>query len=246
MLKIYSFDGNNTLSEQRLESMFPFLCEGKHIISLVGGGGKTTIMYEMARFCADKGMRTLVTTTTRIYEPENGLFAESETLVKQLWAEGKPAVVGERTNDGKLKMLSVQELYSYIEMADMVLIEADGAKGKPCKAPREKEPVLLPECDIILGVMGLDVPGRPLEEVCFCLDETKDLLGVSSEGHQMTTSDMAEILLSERGTRKGVGQRAFYPVLNKCDVPGGMEQGFEILMELKEKGVLTACMTCRC
>ena len=52
-----------------LETQFPFLAEKGHVISLVGGGGKTTLLYAFARHCAAKGWRVLVSTTTHIRQP---------------------------------------------------------------------------------------------------------------------------------------------------------------------------------
>jgi probable selenium-dependent hydroxylase accessory protein YqeC len=40
------------------------------VISLVGAGGKTTLMFRMARELAAAGETVLTTTTTRIYRPE--------------------------------------------------------------------------------------------------------------------------------------------------------------------------------
>lgn len=51
------------------EQAFPFLGEKKHIISLVGGGGKTTLLYALAGYYRAKGWRTAVTTTTHIAHP---------------------------------------------------------------------------------------------------------------------------------------------------------------------------------
>ena len=48
------------------EKQFPFLAEKGHVVSLVGGGGKTTLLYAFARHCAAKGWRVLVSTTTHI------------------------------------------------------------------------------------------------------------------------------------------------------------------------------------
>ncbi len=47
----------------------PFLREKGHVVSLVGGGGKTTLLYGMARLCAAEGQRVLVSTTTHIQRP---------------------------------------------------------------------------------------------------------------------------------------------------------------------------------
>ena len=48
------------------EKELPFLVEKGHIVSLVGGGGKTTLLYAMADHCARKGWRVVVMTTTHI------------------------------------------------------------------------------------------------------------------------------------------------------------------------------------
>lgn len=54
------------------EKIFPFLAEKGHVISLVGGGGKTTLMYNLAAHCARKGWRVLAATTTHIMQPPGG------------------------------------------------------------------------------------------------------------------------------------------------------------------------------
>ena len=45
----------------------PFLGETGHAISLVGGGGKTTLLYALARHYSAQGQRVLVSTTTHIW-----------------------------------------------------------------------------------------------------------------------------------------------------------------------------------
>ena len=65
-------------------------------------------------------------------------------------------MVGEEAENGKLKALTEAELREYMQIAQVVLVEADGAKGKPCKVPADFEPVIPDECDIVIGVMGMD------------------------------------------------------------------------------------------
>lgn len=225
---------NQSLVSCSAENVFPFLRESGHIVSLVGAGGKTTLLYSLAKIAAKKGFRTLITTTTKIYEPRNG-YAQSKAEIQRLWEEGKPAVVGTRTTEGKLKALPQEILDTYRMDADLVLIEADGAKHLPCKAPREQEPVLPPECDTVLAVFGLKSIGRPLEEVCFGIEEAKRLLGISEAGHIVTPMDGVTLLSSDQGGRKNIGDRSFFAMLHQCD--GNMEKGAELLDALQEKGV---------
>lgn len=225
------------------QDIFPFLRESGHIVSLVGAGGKTTLLYELAHLASFRGFRTLVTTTTHIFEPQNGCFACSEDEMLRLWENKQPAVVGTRTENGKLTCLPPERLRYYMEKADLVLIEADGAKRMPCKAPRSHEPALLPECDTVLSVFGLKSIGKPLESVCFGLEEAKQILGLDKSGHLLTPADAVTLLSSFDGGRKHVGSRSFFVMLHQCDIPHGMDCGAEISKALLEKGI-TAFLSC--
>ena len=59
------------------------------------------------------------------------------------------------------------------------------------------EPVLLPESDIVVAVLGLSALGRSLKECCFRLEKAKKLLS-ADENHLLTEKDMAAILLSDQ------------------------------------------------
>ncbi|MCK7504559.1 MAG: hypothetical protein MZV70_11045 [Desulfobacterales bacterium] len=48
------------------------LLHGGGVVSLVGAGGKTSLMYRLARELAGTGQAVLTTTTTRIYPPAGG------------------------------------------------------------------------------------------------------------------------------------------------------------------------------
>ena len=70
-------------------------------------------------------------------------------------------------------------LQEVLQEAEVVLIEADGAKHLPCKVPIEKEPVIIPECTDVIAVVGMDALGKPLEEVCFRKDLAVQFLNTS-------------------------------------------------------------------
>ncbi len=227
-----------------IKGKFPFLKEKKHIISLVGAGGKTTLMYALAKAFAENGARTMVTTTTHIYRPGGRLWAHSPEDVRRLWKEGTYAVVGrpETSGENKLTALPEAELNMYVRMADIVLIEADGAKRKPCKVPARHEPVILDACDIVIGVVGMKALGKPLAEVCFRQEEAARLLGVSS-AEPMTIDRLAAILVSEKGTRKNVGERDYYVVLNQCDSEEDIRAGEQIEEALRSKNISRCVLT---
>ena len=241
-LTVYQHEKNKYISESNILHAFPFINEKGHVISLVGGGGKTSLMTAFAEQYAMLGMRTLVTTTTHIGIPEDGSYVTTLSEMEMRWADGKYATTGHSENEHKLSMLPKEKLKRYMGLADVTLIEADGAKRLPCKVPRAREPVILPECDIVVGVMGLDTLGKTCEEVCFCLDEVETLLG-KKRSEIMTVEDMVKILTSEKGTKKGVGERQYYIVLNKCDVINISEDGDKLLKELEKYGEMRGRLT---
>lgn len=223
------------------EIQLPFLAEKGHVVSLVGGGGKTTLLHAMAAHCTRKGWRVLASTTTHIQRPAEQLLAQNELQLKALWAAGKYAVAGTPAPGGKLTQ--PPQLENWMAQAEAVFLEADGAKHLPCKAPAAHEPVLLPESDVILAVAGCSALGRPLQEVCFRLKEACTLLQVPPETC-LTPELLAKLLASEQGGRKSVAGRRFYVILNQADTSARCAAGERTRQLLQEcygvKAVLTA------
>ena len=216
---------------------FDFFTDGKkHNICLVGGGGKTTVMYELATAWAACGRKILVLTSTHILKPADGSFAADTAAVYDLWQQGRYAVIGTpEIATGKLTS-PPQSVYKALQpQADVILCEADGSKHHPCKVPAEHEPVLLPDCDMVLAVAGMDALGRPLAQACQRPQPAAELLDCSVE-KIINAQMLASLLLSEQGARKNVGARAYYIVLNKCDLLKAAQQE-EILRLLVDAGM---------
>lgn len=204
---------------------FDFVNDGKkHTICLVGGGGKTTVMYELAVAWAACGRKVLVLTSTHILCPADGSFAADVPAVQNLWQQGRYAVIGTpEFATGKLT-LPPQSVYEALQLqADVILCEADGSRHHPCKVPAEYEPVLLPDSDIVLAVAGMDALGNSLQQACQRPQLAAELLGCGAE-KILDAQMLTVLLLSEQGARKNVGARAYYIVLNKCDLLKAAQQ----------------------
>ena len=204
---------------------FDFVNDGKkHNICLIGGGGKTTVMYELAAAWAACGRSVLVLTSTHILQPADGSFAADVPAVQNLWQQGRYAVIGTpELSTGKLTA-PLQSVYEALKLqADVILCEADGSKHHPCKAPAAHEPVLLPDSDIVLAVVGMDALGCPLAQACQRPQLAAALLGCSLDS-VIDEQMLAALLLSEQGARKNVGTRTYYIVLNKCDLLKAVQQ----------------------
>lgn len=226
---------------------FSFFEKRGHVVSLVGGGGKTTLMFNIAAMAAENGRKVLVTTTTHIGKPKNGSYAAAVSDAQKLWQQKKYAVIGNVENHPekhitKLTMPDDQILSYLMKEADLTLVEADGAKRCPCKMPRDQEPVFLPECDLVIAVVGLSAVGKPIQDVCFGLNEIQNFLHVDPE-HILNEDDVAKMLSSEQGGRKDVGNRLYYVVLNQCDDDTRRKSGRKIAELLYEQGISNVVLT---
>jgi len=230
----------DALISGRVQTYFPFFDGKKHVISLVGGGGKSTLLDYLAGCFAARGMKAAVMTTTRMACPEH--ICKTIEDCRACWARGEYASCGERTENGKFRAPEDELSKALLEEADAIIVEADGAHMLACKAPAEHEPVILPQSDIVIGVMGIEVLGYGVGEVCHRPQHVCALLDCD-ESHLLTAADLADILVSEKGTRKDVGARDFYVVLNKCDDEKRRKDGETVLSELEKRGQKNAVLT---
>jgi probable selenium-dependent hydroxylase accessory protein YqeC len=145
----------------------------------------------------------------------------------------------ERLEWGKLEGISpdlVSLLWNSPEI-EMMIIEADGAAGRPVKAPREWEPVIPPSSTLVIGILGVDGVGKELnEENLFQAERISQLTGIPM-GEKMTCEGMAILMVHPQGIFKGAphtSRRVAFA--NKVDVPDGMIWGREIGKEILKKG----------
>ena len=210
--------------------------------ALVGGGGKTSLMYALADGLAAHGFRTALTTTTHMMPPENMPMCRCLEDCEARWCSGFPALWCRDTGGEKLEGLPEQEFRQLLR-ADRLLVEADGAKRLPCKVPAAHEPVIPPEADLVLGVVGLSAWNRPLGEVCFRWELAADRLNCGPD-RLLTAEAMAELLAAPWGGRKSVGDRRYLAVLNQGDDPEAREIGRQILLILRDKFGVDGIITC--
>ena len=118
--------------------------------------------------------------------------------------------------------------------------------GKNMTAVKIGEDVIIlvipKECDIVIAVAGLDVLGETIEAGCFRSRQVAAFLQKPLL-HRIEEADLVQILLSERGTRKSVGKREYYVVLNKCDTQERMHSAQKIAVALQQAGVQHIAVT---
>lgn len=208
------------------------------VISVVGAGGKTSLILYASGYLNSQGLPVVITTTTHMYKPQEGFYGEGRLEeIKKALEQKKTVWVGEPAEDEKkIKGVSKAFLKEVVSLGAPVFIEADGAKHFPCKVPAEWEPVIPEETKLVIGVAGLDCLGKSLSDGCFRAELAAKLLHTDTE-HRMTKEDLAELLLHPQGMKKGVSAGMDYAVvLNKCDLPGAREAGEGVRELLWRKG----------
>jgi probable selenium-dependent hydroxylase accessory protein YqeC len=144
------------------------------VVSAVGAGGKTTLVYRIAAEALASGLRVLVTTTTHmgtLDEEVTGpvliddgspgiLVALGEALAKG----GRATLLGRRVRPDKLEGLAPARVDVLAPLADLVLVEADGARGRSLKVPAPHEPVIPGSTTLVVVVCGMDALGQPLDD----------------------------------------------------------------------------------
>jgi len=195
------------------------LKENERVVAFVGAGGKTSLIYSLARQLSGWGHKVLITTTTKMRPPSRNLLL-LESLNKIPFYTH--LTVGRCIDPGSGKLLGVHqdEIQQLRERfgAHYVLVEADGAAGRPVKAPAGHEPVVPSSVDLVIGVMGLDALGGLVDkETVFRLEHFLRVTGLALSD-EIGPDSLRNLAVHPEGLFKGapanVRKVVFY---NKAD-----------------------------
>ena len=219
-------------------------------VAAVGGGGKTSLLTAIARqFHAQTGKPAILTTTTKIFAPlpeeELGLaLGDAETLSINLksfmnscgisWfarrREGIAPVPG-RESERRMKLsgFTPSEITCLRLSGALMLIEADGARRLPIKAPGPDEPVLPENTDAVLGVVGLDALGAPLNEAHVFRPGALARICDLQIGEEITAAAIGRLCAHPEGLfHKAEADARKWVVVNKADMETSLEKLQEI------------------
>lgn len=194
------------------------------LVAFVGGGGKTSLLFALG---AALPGRRILSTTTRIFAAQmsraeelvfatEGTEENEEAIQAALDRQGLCLVVG--TVEGE-KAVGVSSELPGAWLArpdvDFVLVEADGSRMKPIKAPAAHEPVIPPETTLVVPVVGIDALDGRFTDVTHRPEIAAELLD-SVVGERLSVGDVARLMAHPQGGLKGVPARArVVPFINK-------------------------------
>jgi len=185
------------------------------VVALVGGGGKTTAMFRLAREIVEKGELALTTTTTRIFAAQIALapahVAATDATCESVWvaldAHRHLLVIGATdAATGRAGGVSL-ELFGRLRAwcpRVCLLNEADGSPMRPFKAPAEHEPVIPVETTVVILVVGADVFGKPLDATHVHRPELVSALSGAPLGKPVTPEIVSRVLAHPKGGCKNV------------------------------------------
>lgn len=174
----------------------------RKVIAFCGAGGKTSGIHAIRDYCLAKNKTVLVTTTTHMFL-EEGCVSNVKDIIEKLDKDGyafagipmpadrtgaKATSIGSARDlfikprrQDKISAISNDERLLAEMHADVSLIEADGARCLPFKAPKPWEPVIPEETTDIVLVMGMDAEGKRICDICYNPEGVAEVLGVPFE-----------------------------------------------------------------
>ncbi len=206
------------------------------VVALVGGGGKSSAMFRLGAELSQAGRRVLLATTTRIFatqislapafirfNPEHqslpDILPKLKTLVEQ---HGHALLIGPtEPAGGKACGVEPETINALAQsgLFDTIVIEADGSRMRPFKAPAGHEPVIPRSVTLAVPIVGLDALNAPLTAETVHRPELVSRLSGQASGQPVTADVIAAVLAHPEGGLKSVPPAArVIPLLNKFDL----------------------------
>jgi molybdenum cofactor cytidylyltransferase len=211
-------------------------------VAFTGSGGKTTALFTLAR---ELEAPVLVTTSThfgleQISLADENLRVDPSTDINDLIDEIKEGVLilrGDMDEENRVSGIpedKLEEVYLAAQKLGIpLLIEADGSRQLPLKAPASHEPVIPHVVDRVVVVAGLSALGKPLSDKwVHRVDQFSELSGLD-QGEPISPRAIINVLKDPEGGRKGIPPGAKRLVLlNQADDLQRQAQGNRIAKRL--------------
>lgn len=204
------------------------------IAAIVGAGGKTTTMFALGNALAERGLRVVTTKSTTIHRPSMARAPRLLISPPDRWLTDLPPALDTHPVITVVTAAPTPRRYNGIPPdlapdllrasgADVLIVEADGARRRLLKAPAAHEPAMPAGATLVIPVACLAAVGRPLAERHVHRPHlVAEILGIDL-GTPLTIAHVLALLLDARAGRKAVPPTArVWPVLTasnkvECD-----------------------------
>ena len=192
---------------------------GDHeLVSLVGGGGKTTALFALGTQLAGT---VVLTTTTKMGRDRlaghDPLLAPSDEALRYNLADRRVVLTWRDVADHKALGVEPDVCDRWFGLADHVVVEADGSRRMPFKAPLAYEPVVPSRTTTLVACVGAAALDAVISEQCQRPERVAAVAGCTP-ADRLTPSRLASVLLSDQGSRKGCPPSArFAVIINRVD-----------------------------
>ncbi|MBU4277900.1 MAG: putative selenium-dependent hydroxylase accessory protein YqeC [Proteobacteria bacterium] len=210
------------------------------LVSLVGAGGKTSLLEALASEQAADGKAVLATTTTQVFRPSGAVLIEPHEdwlpeRIERLLTPGACLTVASESSlvEGRAKLKglappSVDWLWE-AAVAPLILVEADGARRMPLKAPRTHEPVIPMTTTVLVGVLGLAGVGQPVDEEHVLGAAEFCAVTGAAPGQPVEPAHLAALATHPKGLfKKAPARIRKVLVLNQGELPGAAEAARQV------------------
>ena len=160
------------------------------VTAVIGGGGKTTLLRILGEELAGRHT-VLLCTTTKILPFPDLPCARTAAELDALRPSHRLLCAGtDVPGTGKLAAPETP-MALLAERFDYVLVEADGAARRPLKAHAPHEPVIPPEANQAICVVGASGFGRPISEAAHRPERYALLAGVPETAEAAPETEVA-------------------------------------------------------
>ena len=210
-------------------------------VAIVGGGGKTTTMFTLAR---ERPAPVMVASTAHMAVEQLALAdqhcfvdAPDDLASCELLRTGITFFTGSENASGKTIGLTPETARAVCALADQqhapLFIEADGSKCLPLKAPADHEPPIPDFVDTVICVAGLTGLGQPLDAEHVHRPERFARLSGLAIGEPITPEALAKVLGDPLGGLKNVPPAARrIALLNQADTAELQAQAQGLALQL--------------
>ena len=225
-------------------------------ISFSGSGGKTSALIALAR---DLNNPVIATTTTHFSQDQLGfadqIIYSSEIIdAKKFVADinsGITLLIGEEEGNERVSGPPPDQLQAIYENARLkeinLMVEADGSRQRPLKAPGDHEPVIPPFIDHAVVVAGLTALGKRFSSKIVHRFEQYAQLSHLEEGELITKEAVLRVLMDKSGGLKGIPENARrICLLNQADNENLQAAGKRMANSLKESYDSTIISSIKC